>query len=50
VGFIGSALDVRGSSSNPVACAPTGKMEALFADKVKKILNPTPDNIQRPGL
>jgi hypothetical protein len=48
VGFIGSALDVRGSSSNPVACAPTGHMEALFADRVKKVLKPAPEILRKP--
>jgi hypothetical protein len=49
VGFIGSALDMRGSSNDPVACAPTGKMEALFAEKVKKILKPDAEIIRKPG-
>jgi hypothetical protein len=49
VGFIGSAIDMKGTSSNPVACAPTGRMEALFAEKVRKVLRPDAEIIRKPG-
>lgn len=48
VAFIGSGLDVRGSSSDPVACAPTGVMEKKFADDVAKILTPAPESLKKP--
>ncbi|MBM4193832.1 MAG: hypothetical protein FJ202_05565 [Gemmatimonadetes bacterium] len=38
IGMVGSGLDMRGSSTNPVVCATTGRAEADFADRVKKIL------------
>ena len=38
VGFAGSGLDMRGSASDPVACASTGRTEADFVDRVKKLL------------
>jgi hypothetical protein len=38
VGFVGSGIDVRGSSGDPVACAPTGRMESMFAERVTKAL------------
>jgi hypothetical protein len=49
VGFIGSAIDLRGTSSNPVACAPTGRMEAMFAEKVQKILKPDAIILRKPA-
>lgn len=38
LGFVGSGLDMRGNASDPVACASTGRTEADFADRVKKLL------------
>lgn len=38
VGYVASGLDMRGSSSDPVACGSTGNFEADFADRVKKLL------------
>jgi hypothetical protein len=42
VGFVGSGLDMRGSSSDPVVCASTGQFEGDFADRVRKILKGAP--------
>ena len=42
VGFAGSGLDMRGSSSDPIVCASTGWIEADFAERVKKILKGAP--------
>jgi hypothetical protein len=49
VAFIGSALDMRGTSNDPVACAPTGRMEAIFAERVQKILKPDAVILRKPG-
>ena len=38
VGFVGSGLDMRGSSTDPVVCASTGQIEADFAQRVTKLL------------
>ena len=42
IGFVGSGLDMRGSSSDPVICASTGQLEGDFSDRVKKILKASP--------
>ena len=42
VGFAGSGLDMRGSSTDPVVCASTGWLEADFAERVKAILKGAP--------
>lgn len=42
VGFVGSGLDMRGSSSDPVICASTGHIEGDFAERVTKILKAAP--------
>lgn len=42
VGFVGSGLDMRGSSTDPVICASTGQIEADFADRVGKLLKAAP--------
>lgn len=42
VGLVGSGVDMRGSSSDPVVCASTGYLEADFADRVRKILKSAP--------
>ena len=42
VGFVGSGLDMRGSSTDPVVCASTGQFEGDFSAKVKKILAAAP--------
>jgi hypothetical protein len=42
VGFVGSGLDMRGNSTDPVICASTGQFEADFAAKVNKILTASP--------
>ena len=42
VGFVGSGLDMRGSSTDAVICASTGLLEADFAERVRKILKPAP--------
>ena len=42
VGFVGSGLDMRGSSTDPVVCASTGQVEADFAARVGKILKDAP--------
>jgi hypothetical protein len=38
IGFIGSGRDVQGSSTDPVKCASTGRLEADLADRVRKLL------------
>jgi hypothetical protein len=38
VGFVGSAVDMRGSSSDPVACASTGWLENEIAIRVEKAI------------
>lgn len=48
VAFIGSGTDMRGASTDPVACAPSGVMEKLFADRVKKILKPEEPILRKP--
>lgn len=42
VGFAGSGLDMRGSSTDPVVCASTGWLEADFAARVTAILKGAP--------
>ena len=42
VGFVGSGLDMRGNSTDPVVCASTGQLESDFAARVKKILAMAP--------
>lgn len=42
VGFVGSGMDMRGSSTDPVICASTGVFEGDFAVRVKKILAAAP--------
>jgi hypothetical protein len=48
VAFIGSGMDMRGSSSDPVACAPSGIMEATVAERAGKILNPAIPILRKP--
>jgi hypothetical protein len=50
VAFIGSGMDMRGSSSDPVACAPSGIMESVLAEKIGKTLNPAVPIMKKPGL
>lgn len=42
IGFIGSGRDVRGSSTDPVKCASTGRLETDFAERVRKLLRAAP--------
>ena len=42
VGFVGSGIDMRGNSTDPVICASTGILEADFAERVKKLLAASP--------
>lgn len=38
VGFVGSGLDMRGSSANPVMCATSGRLEVSFVERAGKII------------
>ena len=42
IGFVGSWLDMRGSSADPVVCASTGQFEGEFSARVKTILAAAP--------
>ena len=42
VAYVGSGLDMRGSSTNPVMCNTTGRLEIDFAERVKKRLLASP--------
>ena len=42
VAYVGSGLDMRGSSTNPVMCNTTGRLEIDFAERLKKRLLASP--------
>lgn len=44
IGFIKSGRDVRGSSTDPVECASTDRLETDFAERVRTLLRAAPGN------